>query len=694
MKGEARRLLHFMDGSDKRFIIPVYQRNYDWKIAHCTQLYDDLVRITKTNRESHFFGSIVSSLTAAGGANDLLIIDGQQRITTISLLLMAMLNAMKNNEVTPTDSVLPRKIENKYLVDEYQTEKRKVRLKPIKNDMSAFDNLLYKSKDDYVSDSNVTQNYLYFYNRILKQEISVDELYEAIYRLMIIDIFLHKEDDPQLIFESLNSTGLGLQEGDKIRNYVLMGLDDKLQESYYEKYWNKIEKNTTYDVTFFMRDYLTLVSGRIPSIKDVYFKFKEYVEESDLSIEEVLESLLEYSCFYKTITTACSGTESVNTILKRLNILDITVTYPFLLAFFKYAKDNGFKEEEYRAVLGCIEVYIFRRQIVGLPTNSLSKIFSTLHKDILRLRKNEESYAEVLVYVLQSKSGSGMFPDDESFKQSFITRNIYMMQPKNKQYLFDRLENGDSRERAKVVENMEEGVWTVEHIMPQTLSDDWKSKLGADYASIHSEWLNTIANLTLTGYNSKYCNRPFADKRDTKDGFKDSNLRLNKFVSQCERWGESELLQRQALLWEQSKELWRYPSTTFKPVEKAPDVYSLDDDVIFTGRKILFYNLMGTQYKVTDWTEMYVGVAESLYDLEPAILYKCAENESDLAIESTDGGDSSYRKIGDHLFIYKSNSTNSKIRVLKRLFKMYELDESELEIGLVPLTEAEQVETE
>lgn len=687
MKGEARSLLQFMDGSDKRFIIPVYQRNYDWKISHCTQLYDDLVRIIKNDRESHFFGSIVSSLTRAGGANDLLIIDGQQRITTISLLLMAMLNAMRNHEIPITDTVLPRKIENKYLVDEYQTEERKVRLKPIKNDMAAFDNLLYKSKDDYVNDSNVTQNYLYFYNRILLQEVTIEQLYKAISKLTIIDIFLHKEDDPQLIFESLNSTGLGLQEGDKIRNFVLMGLEDQIQEKYYEEYWNKIEKNTAYDVSSFIRDYLTLASGRIPSIKEVYFKFKEYVEEKKVSIGEILESLLEYSLYYKKITSSCDENKNVNTILKRLNILDMSVTYPFLLAFFKYAREKELLEDEYIKVLTCVEVYIFRRLITGLPTNSLNKIFASLHKDILKLQNNNELYSEVMIYILQNKTGAGLFPDNESFKQSFITRNIYAMQPKNKQYLFDRLENGNSRERADVVGNMEEGVWTVEHIMPQTLSEDWRSKLGLEYERIHTDWLNTIANLTLTGYNSKYRNRPFVDKRDIKDGFKDSGLRINKFLSECEQWGEDELKQRQHQLWTQAKELWKYPYSSFKPVEKEPEIVGLGEDISFINRKILFFNFMGVEYRVIDWTDMVIALGKLLFELDPAILYKIVHDNKEMYVigNKVDG----FHPIGTGVFIKHSLNNNSKVRNIRKLFAAYELDESELGFGLVPANETE-----
>lgn len=230
MHGEAKLLLKFLDGSDNRYIIPVYQRNYDWRPKQCEQLFNDLVQIIKKDRKSHFFGSIVTSSANKGGKSDYLVIDGQQRITTISILFTAMVNLMKSGTVVAEDKRLAEKIEKKFLVDEYQTEERKLRLKPIKDDCVSFDKLITNNPSEFVESSNITQNYHYFENRIKnikRDEISIDELYEAIFRLEIIDIFLDKEDNPQLIFESLNSTGLDLTEADKIRNFILMGLDAK-----------------------------------------------------------------------------------------------------------------------------------------------------------------------------------------------------------------------------------------------------------------------------------------------------------------------------------------------------------------------------------------------------------------------------------------------------------------------------------
>lgn len=215
MKGDAQLLIKFFDGSDKRFIIPLYQRNYDWKEENCEQLFQDLMKLHRSDRRGHFFGSIVSSIQT--GTEDRYIIDGQQRITTISLLLIAMVNANKEGLIEATDAKLVEKIFKRYLVDEYQEDERKVKLKPIKKDMQAFDALLYKDKEHYVKESNVTRNYDFFFDRVVHSGLTVDELFDAIKRLEVINIRLDEDDDPQLIFESLNSTGLDLSEADNGR---------------------------------------------------------------------------------------------------------------------------------------------------------------------------------------------------------------------------------------------------------------------------------------------------------------------------------------------------------------------------------------------------------------------------------------------------------------------------------------------
>ena len=292
MKGNEMKLVAYMQGSNKRFVIPVYQRNYDWKIENCKQLFDDLVKVIRNGRKSHFFGSIVSVYNPDGANDEFLVIDGQQRLTTVSLLLLAMYNLLEKGIVAPAKASLSERIYETYLVDKWQDDDTRIKLKPVKNDRMAFSKL-FDDESEHIKESNLTINYNYFYERIQKEEITIDELFDSLSRLEIISITLNQDDNPQLIFESLNSTGLALSEGDKIRNFILMGLtSSKEQNELYEKYWNKIEVCTGDEVSALVRDYLSVKQQMIPSMNRIYYAFKGYVEESELTTEPLLSDLL------------------------------------------------------------------------------------------------------------------------------------------------------------------------------------------------------------------------------------------------------------------------------------------------------------------------------------------------------------------------------------------------------------------
>ncbi|NEW80773.1 MAG: DUF262 domain-containing protein [Mariniphaga sp.] len=681
MKGQDRFLTEFIDGARNRFIIPVYQRNYDWKKVNCTQLFNDLVKTAKCNKKSHFFGSVVYASANNGSRNDYLIIDGQQRLTSITLILAAIVNLIKEGTIVPQNQNLCKYIEETFLIDRYNPAERKMRLKLIKNDCNAFDNIILNKKDNFDHKSNVTTNYLYFYERIQLKEITLEELSEALDKLKIIDIFLEKEDEPQSIFESLNSTGLDLEESDKIRNYVLMGLDADRQEEYYENYWNPIEKLTNFKVSAFVRDYLSLKQGRIPVIDNVHPTFKEFIEnpKAPMDVQKVLAEMVSYAKIYQEFTQATKYTPKVCTILKRLTQMDMSIINSFLMAFFKYAEDKNEQEDAYLKVLSTIESFIFRRMICSYGTNALNKIFCTLHKDVMKLKSENDNYSDVFIYILLNKKSSSKYPDDVEFKQALLTRNVYSMNSKNKMYLFNRFENRDSKEKVEVIKNMTEGTFSVEHIMPQTITEQWKRDLGPEYERIYNDWLNTLANLTLTGYNSKYKNRPFIEKRDIKDGFKDSNLRLNGYVSKCDKWGEDELKTRRSQLWLLATDLWKFSITTFEPIIQFPEVHPLDEDFIFKGKIISSFTFMGIQYKVTAWSDMIVDVAKLIYEIDSTPLYQLLEENS---VDFSAKKETWNRLIAEGLYIYTANDTMTKIRILKKIFSKYEFDESDLEFGI------------
>ncbi|ENX60468.1 MULTISPECIES: DUF262 domain-containing protein [Acinetobacter] len=678
MKGEAKQFLKFIDGSDKRFIIPVYQRNYSWQNKHCAQLLNDLKGLIKKPDVPHFFGSIVSSHMQGGKREDFLIIDGQQRLTTISILLIAIVDLLKHKKVIPKDDRLIEKITKKHLVDEYQEDQRKIRLKPIKDDCKAFD-ALFGDESDFVDGSNVTSNFRYFRDRILNENIDIDDLYDAISRLQTIDIFLEKDDDPQLIFESLNSTGLELEEGDKIRNFILMGLSSELQEKYYEAFWNKIEKNTHFKVSDFFKDYLTLKLNRTVVIKDIYFTFKDYVKKNNDDIEALLQDLLEYSKLYAIILNPMQYQNSFTAVLVRLSQLEFTVIFPVVLAILKRWNEKNLTDQEVTELLRVTEIFLFRRLIVGLATNALSKIFATLDKDVTKKAQSSQlaSYAEIYKYVLLNKEESSRFPNDEEFEQALFSRNIYAMSSKNKAYLFSFLENEESKEQINVIERIKDGTYTIEHIMPQTLSPVWQKELGEKSQQVHEQWLHTLPNLTLTGYNSKYSNRPFKDKLDVENGFKDSNLRLNQYVRECLKWTEDELVERQSRLSKKSLKLWYYPTTSYAPPVEETNEYLLEDDFDFTGYTLVSYTLYDVESKVQSWKEMQIDVVKYLLEQHTTkIMSLCADQKFyDLSLLETTNN---FTEISRSVFLYTNCSTRTKINILKKIFEQCDVEQSEL----------------
>ena len=679
MKGDAQPLIKFFDGSDKRFIIPLYQRNYDWKEENCEQLFQDLLKMHHSDRKSHFFGSIVSSIQA--GTEDRFIIDGQQRITTVSLLLIAMVNAFKAGDIHATDGKLVDKIFKRYLVDEYQEDERKVKLKPIKKDMDAFDALLYRPKDQYIKGSNVTRNYEFFYDKIVKSSLTMDELFETIKKLEVINIKLDEDDDPQLIFESLNSTGLDLSEADKIRNYLLMSLAPAEQDDLYTRYWNPIEESTKYDPSSFVRDYLTMKQGKIGRIDKIYFIFKEYAENERTSRAELLEEMHHYAKIYSQIDNANMGIEKINRKLSQVRTLDSTVAYPFYMAFFDYAEKNSLSDEEKYRVLDIVESYWARRIICNLPSNALNKVFATLHRDVINnMNKAAEgehpTYTDVLIYLLLKKGRSSVFPKDDEVKEDFATRQVYKMPTNLRMFILERMENRDSKERHDVVGQLTEKSISIEHIMPQTLSDKWKDDLGEEWERIHQQYLHTMANLTLTGYNSQYSNLTFVEKRDMEKGFKDSAFRLNNYVKSCNQWTETELKQRQRDLLDVFMQLWPMPSTSFEPAKREIESASLDDDDYeFTGKKIQGYFYHNVHYTVNTWKEMLIQMCNHvLLEKRSSIEWLCANEEHGFSHTPE-----SWRKeLASGLYVWTDNSTYTKISILRGMLNECNIPLSEV----------------
>lgn len=681
MNGHEEFLTDIIEGKMTRFVIPVYQRNYDWKPEQCGRLFDDLVDVATTERTEHFFGSIVSQ-TPRG---ERVVIDGQQRITTIFLLLAALRKQLKDGVVTSQKDDLADDIDYGYLRDERHRKEQKLRLKLVKDDSAAFAALIDGHEEALVLESSVTQNYLYFLDRIKKMSITADELYEAIQVLRVIDIKLDEQDDAQMIFESLNSTGLDLSEADKVRNFILMNLPSDLQEEYYSDYWNVIEKNTDYKVSDFIRYYLAAKVSKTPVMKKVYpefrkYVFKRYCDESKgafgIKTRPLFEDMLTYSKHYRTCLHPDTGVEGLDRALRSLALFDASVLFPYLLNLLEYRQQGSLSDDTTAAVLWMLDSYLFRRWACSVPANALNKIFETLHGDVLRNMGDGENYSEVVSYLMTHKGGTGRFPDDDEFLAAIRTRDFYHIQNR-KFYLYDRLEN-ENKERVAVVTGLEEGTFSVEHVMPQTLNDEWKESLGPEWERIHDEWVNQIANLTLTAYNSDYSNRPFAQKRDMKDGFKESGFRLNRWISRQETWGSPQLLERRQIMEQKFLELWPAAVSSFVPKRTLPDEASLDSGVDFTGRRITSFTFMGVRYTVSQWNTMEQKVLELLLELEPAKIHSLVDGANYPASAFKSQETKGCSRIAQGVYVKTPPSTATKIDLLNNVFIICDLEPSEL----------------
>lgn len=686
MKGSEAKMTGFMEGADKRYVIPVYQRKYDWKYENCRQLYDDLKKIIIDGRDSHFFGSIVSAVVPNGNKIEYHIIDGQQRLTTITLLLLAIRNLIAQGKVKTDEGKLDEQISQRFLISPWASEDDKIKLRPVKNDREALIKL-FGDDEDYDRGSNLTINYQYFYDVLIKEEVPVADLYEAIGKLEIISITLDQGDNAQLIFESLNSTGLALTEGDKIRNYVLMGLPVQNQTEYYDTYWAKIEKCTANDVSGFVRDYLSIKQQVTPAVSNVYRTFKDYAESVALPIDTLLTDLLRYARFFEKLLTCKSGLkeQKFDDCLYRLKRLEIVVTRPFLMEVLRLHQDNKLTNNDLLSIFLITENYLFRRNICEVPTNALNKIFLNLNKEITSYDNTADDYVSKFIYTLLSKKESGRFPDDEEFGLALSEKQVYQMRGKYKAYLFERIENYGTIETKDVYTHLDNSVYTIEHIMPQHLTPAWNESLGVNATEIHVTWLHRLANLTLTGYNPKLSNKTFVEKRDEKEGgYKASGLKMNQKIATKETWGLAELEERSKEILELAMKIWACPETSFVPLEKEFDSCTLDDENFdLTGRKIAKYSYLTMEQPVKNWAEMLEHIVKYLHQKDKSVLMSLAyskKENAELAVYVTNN-ESDLRtalKIDENLYIEKNINTTQKMTILRRIFVLYEADPTDL----------------
>ncbi len=565
MEANAMKLLDFIGKSqEKQFVIPIYQRLYSWEKEQCKQLWDDIVKTGGNDKiEGHFIGSIVFVHDGiySNNHNDLLIIDGQQRLTTITLLLIALRDHL-NDEDEFLGKFSRQKIQNRYLINSDEKGDKKFKLFLSESDKDTLLSLIDKDRKKPKELSlRIEENFKLFQEWISKDTVKLETIFKGLEKLMVVEISLEKgKDNPQLIFESMNSTGKDLTQTDLIRNYILMGLEPKEQEIFYKKYWKAMEEEFEQEeretqFNRFVRHYLTIQTREIPNINEVYEDFKDYRQEERIEIEALLQDLQKYCGYFCQIVFKKEADKDLNKALGFLVDLKMDVVYPLLLELYSDYRDGVLLKQDFIPIIALTESYICRRAVCGFGTNSLNKVFPIVTKKI-----NKNQYLESVEKHFGSLTAKQRFPDDDEFKEELMRKDFYHF--KKNRYFLDRLENFDTKEPVNTQE------CTIEHIMPQTLNDDWKRDLGQDYERIHTQYLHTIGNLTLTGYNFKYSNESFQKKRDMEKGFKDSPLRLNQSLKDLKSFGEQEILNRTKDLATRALKIWESPKLDTETLEE------------------------------------------------------------------------------------------------------------------------------
>ncbi|GAA6990787.1 DUF262 and DUF1524 domain-containing protein [Helicobacter pylori] len=564
MEAKATTLLNFIKENQKnQLVIPIYQRLYSWEKEQCKELWDDIVKTGGSDQiERHFIGSILYYMPDGNkhSGNTLLIIDGQQRLTTITLLLTALRNHL-------SDEVKRKEIEDHYLINSDKDGDKKFRLILSESDK---DTLLYLIDKDRRKpsepSSKIVENFKLFEEWISKNANKLETIFKGLEKLMIVWIALKKgKDDPQLIFESMNSKGMELAQTDLIRNYIVMETEAEKQESFYNKYWRAMEENFKQNekqnekqdkklFDRFVRHYLTIKTREIPNINKVYVAFKDYQQKEGIEIEVLLQDLQKYCGYFCQIKFKKEADEGLNKALSFLVDLDMDVVYPLLLELYSDYSDGVLSKQDFIPIIALIESYLVRRAVFG-GTNSLNKVFPFFTKHI-----QKDEYFKSLKAHFVSLKGGQRFPNDDEFRNLFITIDFYRF--KKNIYFFERLENFDRKERVYTHE------YTIEHIMPKKLTEEWERDLGENFQEIHNKYLHTIGNLTLTGYNSEYSNKSFQEKRDMEGGFKDSPLRLNQSLRDLESFGEEEIKKRANDLADLALKIWTYPKLDAETLEK------------------------------------------------------------------------------------------------------------------------------
>jgi len=676
MDADKTKVEDFLALSKTQFVIPIYQRDYDWSIIHCERLLNDILEVGNNEKQiAHFIGSIVYVYDprTTSRIKEFTIIDGQQRLTTITLIYLAIYWLAKklNNES------LANEIVETYLINKFASEEEKLKLRPTENNDKALKYLLRNDINEEFSDhSKLIDNFNYFKGKIMEENYAI--LLKGLSKLMFVEISLDRiDDDPQRIFESLNSTGLELSQADLIRNYILMGLDRIDQNKIYQNYWEIIEKFAKDEtlniskVSDFIRDFLTFENKRIPNKDKVYIEFKKkYPVKNILELEQNLSAIKGFVKHYNKLLNPKNELDAdIREQLEYISQIEINVSYPFLMKVYEDFDKSIIDKNLFIKILELIQTFAWRRFIVELPTNALNKIFMTLYDKV-----DVNDYIGSIQKWLITRSGAQRLPKDPEVLDMLKVKDVYNIKPKNRMYLLERLENFENTECVIIDENI-----TIEHILPQNPDSKWKTDLSSEDYKFMMTYLNSIGNLTLSGNNGKLGNKTFIEKRDLENaGYKASRLWLNKYLASIDCWNKTAIEKRFDMIAERFLKIWEYPNINVEANldNEEINIFEADDPthkqieyIVFCGEKI--------ENKRSN-NEYYVEIFKKLFELNPETFFT-----TDLGIriklskigeESTLTGQR-YLPINDTYSVNVNLSTKDLFDRIKHALTIFELED-------------------
>ncbi|WP_040281027.1 DUF4268 domain-containing protein [Psychroserpens damuponensis] len=675
MKATEEPINKFLQASNVQFVIPVYQRNYDWSTKECKELINDIIAVESDQRGTHFIGSIVfihEGVYSTSEVKELVIIDGQQRLTTINILYVALYRFAKENNLRGD----AERLYNWYLTNQYvEQESSKLKLKQTDQNSLAFKAIMNATENEFGGYSNVIENYNFFRTIITKDTFEI--IKNGLKRLIFVEISLERDkDDPQRIFESLNSTGLELSQSDLIRNFILMDLEPKDQNRVFEQIWNPIEENAKdlvkqkSMVSDYIRDYLTLKNKKIPNKNKVYAEFKKlYQNKKDEAYQQELENIKSLSAHYKRfINPSHVADANLRKELEYISRLEINVAFPFLLQVFEDKENGIIEKQELIKILKLIQSYTWRRFIVGLPTSALNKIFMALYADV-----DVEDYYNSIEISLIKKRGSSKFPTDEDLRTALKDRDLYNIQAKNRNYMFEMIENFNNRE---YVDTSNENI-TIEHIFPRNPHEDWSVSLSQeDYFTFKEKRLNTIANLTLSGNNGALSNKVFLEKKDMnknggEQGYQFSRLWLNAHLKTLDNWNIAEYKVRFEIIYNRFLKIWEYPKA------EIPDINTTVEQNIFvaespTNKNLDYFIFEDNKIEENVIANMYYYVIKSLYKKNTQLLLN---NQDVLKITRNPDDFRASGEILNGYYVEYNIDSRTKFNILKRLLTLFELED-------------------